>query len=120
MADFAKFAEAVGRKLGWPAGTAASDYDDSRRDASLTKLGDSPLATTMLDLGPEYMNDWSGTPSELFTELTTLAGQNADSTRWPKSPALLTIELRRIAPQPLWIAGREAEPAIDVQEARWW
>jgi hypothetical protein len=99
MADFAKFAEAVGRTLGWPAGTACSDYDDNRRDASITQLEDSPVAATMLDLGPDYMNDWSGTPSELFTELTTLAGEKADSARWPKSPARLTVELRRLAPQ---------------------
>ena len=87
MADFAKFAEAVGRKLGWPAGTALSDYNDNRRDASMTELDDSPLAAFLLDLGPDYLNDWSGTPSELLDELTMLAGEKAESPRWPKSPA---------------------------------
>jgi hypothetical protein len=45
------------------------------------------------------MNEWSGTPSEQFTALTTLAGKTADSARWPRSPAWLTIEQRRFAPQ---------------------
>jgi hypothetical protein len=40
------------------------------------------------------LNHWSGTPSELFAELTTLTGKNTDSSRWPKSPAWLTVELR--------------------------
>ena len=45
------------------------------------------------------MNDSSATPSELLTELTMLVGKQADSARLPQSPAWLTIELRRIAPQ---------------------
>ena len=99
MADFAKFAEAVGRKLGWPTGSALADYNDNRRDASMTNLDESPLAAFLLDLGPDYINDWSGTPSELLTELTLLAGKKAESPRWPKSPERLAMELRQIAPQ---------------------
>ncbi|MFI5461454.1 MAG: hypothetical protein ACHRXM_39135, partial [Isosphaerales bacterium] len=99
MADFAKFAEAVGRKLGWPAGTALSDYNNNRIDATMTQLEDSPVAAVLLDLGPDYLNDWSGSPTELLYELTAIAGKHADSPRWPKQPAWLTIELRRIAPQ---------------------
>ncbi|MFI5455212.1 MAG: hypothetical protein ACHRXM_07140 [Isosphaerales bacterium] len=98
MADFATFAEAVGRKLGWPAGTALSEYNENRREATMNQLEDSPVAAVLLDLGPDYLNDWSGTPTELLSELTALAGKHADSPRWPKSPQWLTIELRRIAP----------------------
>ncbi len=97
MADFARFAEAVGRKLGWPAGTATSTYNDNRRDASMTEIGDSPLADFLLDLGPDYLRNWSGPPSELHEELTMLAGEKAESPQWPKSPERLSIELRRIA-----------------------
>jgi hypothetical protein len=35
----------------------------------------------------------------LFTELTPLGGKKADSALWPKSPARVAIELRRMAPQ---------------------
>jgi len=38
MADFAAFAESVGRKLGWPAATVLSDYSDNRREATMTRL----------------------------------------------------------------------------------
>jgi hypothetical protein len=99
MADFAKFAEAVGQALGWSAGRALADYDANRRDAAMTKLDGSPLAAFLLDLGPDYLLDWSGPPSELLYELTALAGEKAESDGWPKSPQWLTIELRRLAPQ---------------------
>ena len=99
MADFAKFAEAVGRKLGWPAGTALSDYNANRSDASMDRLEDSPLAAFLLDLGPDFFVNWSGPPSELHEELIALAGDKAHADGWPKSPQRLTIELRRIAPQ---------------------
>ena len=73
MADFAKFAEAVGRKLGWPAGTALADYNANRSDASMDRLEDSPLAAFLLDLSPDFFVNWSGTPSELHEELIALA-----------------------------------------------
>ncbi len=99
MADFAKFAEAVGRKLGWPAGTALADYNANRSDASMDRLEDSPLAAFLLELGPDFFVNWSGPPSELFEELIALAGDKAKSNGWPKTPQRLSVELRRIAPQ---------------------
>ncbi len=98
MADFAKFAEAVGRSLGWPAGTALADYDSNRRDASMVELEDSPLGAFLLDLSPDFFMNWSGNPSVLLEELNSLAGEQAQSDRWPKSPQRLTVELRRLAP----------------------
>ena len=97
MADFTKFAEAVGRSLGWPAETALLDYSDNRVEAAIAQLEDSPVAAVLL--GPDMTDDWSGTPSDLLFELTAFAGRKAQSPRWPKSPACLTVELRRIAPQ---------------------
>ena len=99
MADFAAFAEAVGRTLGWPAETALSDYDQNRRDATMSHLDDSPLATMLLDLSPDFFIDWSGPASELLDELTPLARSHAESPLWPKTSELLSRELRRIAPQ---------------------
>jgi hypothetical protein len=99
MADFARFAEAVGRSLGWCAGTVASDYNDNRGEATVTQLEDSPLASLLLNLGPDYLDGWSGSPTLLLEELTALAGKLANSPRWPKSPERLAKELRRIAPQ---------------------
>jgi len=99
MADFAVFAEAIGRSQGLPAGTVLSNYNDNRQEAAMTQLEDSPLAATLLENGPD-LNGWSGTPSKLFDLLTSLAGHKvAASPRWPKSVAWFAIELRRIAPQ---------------------
>ena len=50
MADFATFAEAVGRSLGWPADTVLSDYDDNRREATLPYIQDSPVADCLLEM----------------------------------------------------------------------
>jgi hypothetical protein len=99
MADFARFAEAVGRSVGWPLGTVLRDYDDNRCESTVTQIEDSLVAGVLLDLGPDYLNGWSGTPTEAYYELKALAGKYAESPRWPQTPAHLTIELRRIAPQ---------------------
>jgi len=99
MADFAAFAEAVGRALGWPADSVLSAYNDNRRDAALTYLEDSPLTDILLELAPHKLV-WIRTASDLLAELTTWAGKRVTaSPRWPKSPTALSRELRRIAPQ---------------------
>ena len=98
MADFGKFAEAVGRNLGWPAQTAILDYNDNRVEAVTAQLEDSPLGTFLL--GDAYqVPDWTGAPARLLAEFSMLAGERvATSPRWPKSARAFTVELRRIAP----------------------
>jgi hypothetical protein len=98
MADFARFAEAVGRGLGWPAKTALDAYSDNRRVATASQLDESPLAAFLLDLNPEQLFDYVGRMSDLLPDLTMLAQEKAESPRWPKTPELLSKELRRLAP----------------------
>jgi len=99
MADFAAFAEAVGRALGWSADSVLSAYNDNRLDAAMTYLEDSPLTDILLELAPHKL-DWISTASDLLAELTAWAGKRVTaSPRWPKSPNALSKELRRIAPQ---------------------
>ena len=99
MADFATFAEAVGRKLGWPAGTALSDYNDNRREATMTQLEDSPLADILLGFGADLIRlVGNPVPAPLPAHHRSRA-RGLTRARWPKSPTWLTIELRRIAPQ---------------------
>jgi len=98
MADFAVFAEAVGRKLGWPAGTVLSVYNDNRCEAAVTHIDESPVASFLLEWAHE-LNDWSGTPTELLAQLNTLVEKKVRALRqWPKAPSTLAKELRRIAP----------------------
>ena len=99
MADFAAFGEAVGRTLRWPDGTFIADYDDSRRESTATHLEDSLVANVLLS-NSHRLDGWSGTASELLSMLArAVGGRSAASAHWPKSPARLTNELRRIAPQ---------------------
>ena len=99
MADFAAFGEAVGRALGWPDGTLLADYNDNRREATLTQLEDSLVASAVRRFA-DRMQEWTGTASELLRGLTKLVStRDAASARWPKSAGRLTNELRRIAPQ---------------------
>jgi len=99
LADFATFSEAGGRALGWPAGSVLSAYNDNRRDAASNYLEDSPLTDILLELAPHKLG-WIRTASDLLAELTAWAGRRVTALPgWPKTPPLLSKELRRIAPQ---------------------
>ena len=99
MADFAAFAEAVGRALGWEANRTLASYGANRRDAAAAQIEDSVLAAFMIEHPPE-IKYWHGSATELLKQLGDHAGKRVTSTPgWPRSPAKLTGELRRIAPQ---------------------
>jgi len=62
-------------------------------------LEDSPLTDILLELAPHKL-DWVRTASDLLAELTTWAGKRVTALPgWPKTPRLLSVALRRIAPQ---------------------
>ena len=99
MADFAAFGEAVGQTLGWPAGTFLADYNENRREGTTNQLEDSIVADILLG-NAHRLDGWTGSPSELLSLLTRgVSRRTASASRWPKSPARLTNELRRISPQ---------------------
>jgi hypothetical protein len=98
MADFAAASEAIGRGLGWPAGTFLADYEANRREASATQIEDSLVATVLMS-DPSRFAPWTGSPGALHIELTAAVGRRAAaSARWPKSPRWFNDELRRVAP----------------------
>ena len=102
MADFARFGEAVTRGLGSPAGTFITAYTENRRDASGAAIEDSPLGNYLLEtvVGNGGLMALTQPPSAMLDMLSDGAGRRiARSPRWPKSPAMLTNELRRLAPQ---------------------
>ncbi len=102
MADFARFGEAIGRALGWPTGAFIKAYDNSRRGTSARALDESPLATALIKMiewgEPET---WTGSPQELLDLLARWASPRdaRASKHWPRTPALLGNELRRLAPE---------------------
>ncbi len=101
MADFARFGEAVGRALGWPAGTFISAYIGKRRESAATALHDSLVVHALFALAARTgASEWTHSPSELLELLEHVsAPRTIRSPRWPKTPSLLGNELRRIAPQ---------------------
>jgi len=100
MTDYAFFGEAVGRGLGWPAGSFLSAYNDNRLDATVATLEDSLVGTALLRLVCPLVKHWSGTTTKLHEALTQVVGKKiAASARWPKTSSMLGNELRRIAPQ---------------------
>ncbi len=111
MADFARFGEAVGRGLGWPAETFLSIYADNRREAASVSLEDSPLARALLEsaeLGG-LREDWKLSPTDMLDELTREVPRRVRmSARWPKTVRAFGDELRRIAP-PLRTRGISIE-----------
>jgi hypothetical protein len=100
MADFARFGEAVGRGLGWPADTFLSAYSDNRHERTETALEESVLATLLLKYA-DYggLVNWTLPPTEMLKQLAADVNPRIRaSARWLKSPMTFASELRRIAP----------------------
>lgn len=99
MADFAQWAVAAEPTLGWPEGTFLSAYDSNRGTAVALSLEASAVVVP-LKLLLAARSSWHGTAAELLRKLTKRADADALQQRnWPKNPQLLSIELRRNAPQ---------------------
>jgi hypothetical protein len=65
----------------------------------VTHIEDSPVASFLLEWAHE-LNDWSGTPAEMLSQLNRLVEKKVTALRqWPKAPSSLAKEMRRIAPQ---------------------
>jgi len=101
MADFARFGEAVGRGLGWPAGTFLSAYHANRRDATVSSIESSALGAALLESAQLHgWPNWTLSPAEMLDELTCSVGKRvAASSGWPKTPTMFGNQLRRLAPQ---------------------
>jgi hypothetical protein len=100
MADFARFGEAVGRGLGWPAETFLSAYGNNRAEAAVAALEESVLATILFEYATlDGLQNWTLSPTEMLAELSKdVHPKVRASSRWPKSPWAFSNELRRIAP----------------------
>jgi hypothetical protein len=98
MADFAVWAEAVGRALGFAPGRTLAAYQDNRDQAGTRALDGSILADA-LRAWLQGRQVWEGSCSQLLKELTQKAGDTAKTPGWPRSPASLSGMLRRLAPE---------------------
>jgi hypothetical protein len=96
MADFGFFALAVERALGWPNGSFAGAYELMRNRSNEAILESCPFSSVIISLARD---GWVGTATALMDEIET----KLEDTEWqkrgfPKNPAQLSGQLRRLAP----------------------
>lgn len=110
MADFGQWGIAVERAMGWPAGTFADAYSDTRRDASDVALDGSAITLPLF----EWLNGrrehnksrrWEGTMSELLRELERELDSMPESSYgktkpagWPRSPNAFSHDIQGLSP----------------------
>ena len=98
MIDAAMWAEAAAQGLGFEKGRLASVWSRNRRSSDRDALAVDDVALSVLKLLSENIS-WTGSPTELYNELTRLAGEKAAASKlWPRSASGLGAKLRRIAP----------------------
>ena len=99
MADFTRWCEAVAQGVGWAPGTFVTAYRANRQAVNSVMLEDSRLAQALLSLA-KYHGPWKGTLTQLLELIAVNTGYCTLTTPgWPKTPAIASAELRRIAPQ---------------------
>jgi len=93
MVEFCKWIAALEHVLGLPYKSLQDGYKNTLNESQLESLIDNPLASVILqfcDKEPE----WSGTPTELYEELTNRASfSNQRSRAWPSSAASMSKRL---------------------------
>jgi hypothetical protein len=98
MADFTRWGEAAAQGAGCAPGTFATAYRANRQAVNSVMLEDSPLAQALLIA--KYQRPWMGTLTQLLELIAVNTGYCTLTTPgWPKTPAIASAELRRIAPQ---------------------
>jgi hypothetical protein len=96
MADFAHWATAAEPAFGCAEGAFLSAYRSNRQDANELALDGSLLVPFLKAIAER--EDWSGTSSELLKLLRGEDGVDCRQQGWPKTPAALSGQLRRLLP----------------------
>lgn len=100
MADFALWATAAEPAVGLKDGDFLAAYDGNRAAGHELALESSPVGKAVLDFVANT-DVWTGTASELLTELERLADEKATRLKgWPQTPRTLSGTLKRLAPNP--------------------
>lgn len=98
MADFAIWGEAVWVGLGRERGFFSDTYQTFLDRAIVTAVEHSPVAEAIREFA-SLRGDWSGTVSDLLTELGRIVSETKRSGRsWPKSPIGLAKAIERVSP----------------------
>ena len=98
MADFARWGEAVGRALGWPAGAFLAAYEGNRSAANELAVEGSHVALAVRELMGQSPT-WEGTADDLLARLGEVVGDATTRRKeWPKSPRGMRGALQRVVP----------------------
>ena len=104
MADFALWAVACEKALGFESGTFINRYSVNRASAHELALDTSPLPQVLREFMEGQPNKtWNGTASALLTALNLILENKGDERtsklrEWPKRPDKLSAALSRFAP----------------------
>jgi hypothetical protein len=99
MADFAMWATAAERGLGWPDGAFLKAYEANRLEAAQLTIDADPVAGAVVELLRRRPEGWRGTATDLLAELSSFVPDDLKRTQsWPKQPNRLSGMLRRAAP----------------------
>jgi hypothetical protein len=109
MAEFAEWATAAERGLGLREGAFMQAYGEAQSDAVGQALEGDPVAQAVLAFMADR-SQWLGTASDLLSRIALKVAEDVRRTKaWPKTPAHLSIRLKRLAP-PLRSVGLEYTP----------
>ncbi len=98
MADFALWAVACERGLGWQEGTFMDAYTTNRVSSHDTAI-EASLVGSLVQSFMANRQSWEGTSTELLTEFEQIANESLRRRRdWPSSPRKVSGDLRRVAP----------------------
>jgi len=98
MADFARWVVAAEPALGWKPGTFMEVYGDNISASVELGLENDLIAEAVLNLTREDA-EWQGSCTELLDILAERVSEKMTRAKaWPKTPAILSSKLRRLAP----------------------
>jgi hypothetical protein len=98
MADFAMWATAAEKALGWEPGAFMDAHSGNRAEAAQSALEADPVALATTEF-MEGRDEWTGTAGELWEALGELVGESIKHSKaWPGAPNALSARMKRLAP----------------------
>lgn len=98
MADFARWATAAMKAVGWPERVFVEAYQANRTEGCNLALEESIIYPYLRQFIQQSAGTWVGPCRRLLEELTQLVGDQGKLKRWPSTPRALSGMLRRLAP----------------------
>jgi hypothetical protein len=98
MADFALWATAAERGLGFEAGAFMNAYSANRDESVRETLESDPVGTGILVLFDHITTEWNGTAGDLMKHLErNVEDSIKKSSAWPRTPRAFSGRIRRLA-----------------------